>query len=163
MRDDIDDERSVFENIANGHESMIVGGQTINARAYAGAFGFKGSRQQQKAVTLSGGERNRLCLAKVLQRDANVLLLDEPTNDLDVSTLRDLEDALLTYPGCVLVISHDRWFLDRVATHILAFEGNSEVILFEGNYEEYDANRHKRLGELAERPHRIKYKPLKRG
>ena len=162
MRDEIDDDRSVFENIANGQETMIVAGQIINVRAYAGAFGFKGGRQQQRADTLSGGERNRLCLAKVLQRDANVLLLDEPTNDLDVSTLRDLEDALLAYPGCVLVISHDRWFLDRVATHILAFEGDSEVILFDGNYEEYEANRRKRLGEAADRPHRIKYKPLRR-
>ena len=162
MHDEIDDVRSVFDNIANGQETMIVDGQTVNARAYAGAFGFKGNQQQQKAETLSGGERNRLCLAKVLQRDANVLLLDEPTNDLDVSTLRDLEDALLGYPGCVLVISHDRWFLDRVATHILAFEGDSEVILFEGNYEEYDTDRRKRLGEAADRPHRIKYKPLKR-
>ena len=163
MRHEIDDERSVFDNIANGQDTMYIDGQSVNARAYAGAFGFKGSLQQQQAGTLSGGERNRLYLATVLQQDANVLLLDEPTNDLDVSTLRDLEDSLLGYPGCVLVISHDRWFLDRVATHILAFEGDSEVILFEGNYEEYDANRHKRLGELADRPTRIKYKPFKRG
>ena len=163
MRDEIDDDRSVFDNIANGQDTMYVDGRSINARAYTGAFGFRGSLQQQMAGTLSGGERNRLYLATVLQRDANVLLLDEPTNDLDVSTLRDLEDALLGYPGCVLVISHDRWFLDRVATHILAFEGDSEVILFEGNYEEYDANRRKRLGELADRPRRIKYKPFKRG
>ncbi|MCA9563218.1 MAG: ATP-binding cassette domain-containing protein, partial [Myxococcales bacterium] len=162
MRDELDDDKSVFDNISGGNDLMYVGSQEINARAYVGAFGFKGGSQQQKAGTLSGGERNRLYLAKVLQKGANLILLDEPTNDLDVTTLRDLEDALLDFPGCVVVISHDRWFLNRIATHILAFEGDSQVMWFQGNYEDYEADKKKRLGDAADRPTRIKYKPLTR-
>jgi ATPase subunit of ABC transporter with duplicated ATPase domains len=127
-----------------------------------GAFNFKGADQQSKVGQLSGGERNRVHLAKMLKSGANVLLLDEPTNDLDVETLRALEDALLSFPGCAVIISHDRWFLDRIATHILAFEGDSQAVWFEGNYEGYEADRHRRLGTDADQPHRIQYKPLKR-
>ncbi len=162
LNDDIADAKTVFENISGGNETLEVGGREVNARAYSAAFGFKGSIQQQKAGTLSGGERNRLALAMVLQKGANVMLLDEPTNDLDVSTLAALEDALESFPGCVVVISHDRWFLDRVATHILAFEGDSRVEFFHGNYTAYEQARRKRLGEAADQPHRIKYKPLTR-
>ncbi len=161
-RDDLDDEKSVWENISGGHDVMVVGGQEINSRAYTSAFGFKGALQSQKVGTLSGGERNRVHLAKLLQRGGNLLLLDEPSNDLDVATLRALEDALQRFAGCAVVISHDRWFLDRIATHILAFEGNSEVVWFEGNYEAYERDRRRRLGQDADQPRRIKYKPLGR-
>jgi ATPase subunit of ABC transporter with duplicated ATPase domains len=134
----------------------------VNARAYCAWFNFRGADQQKKVGTLSGGERNRLLMAKLLQTGGNLLLLDEPTNDLDVDTLRALEDALLEFAGCAVVISHDRWFLDRIATHMLAFEGDSQVVFFEGNYQDYEKNRHERLGADADTPHRIKYKPLVR-
>jgi ATPase subunit of ABC transporter with duplicated ATPase domains len=134
----------------------------MHGRAYAGSFGFRGSDQQKLAGVLSGGERNRLQLAKVLLSGGNVLLLDEPTNDLDVDTLRALEEGILAFPGCAVVISHDRWFLDRIATHVLAFEGESEVRWFEGNFSDYEADRHRRLGAEADQPHRIRYKPLVR-
>ena len=160
MRSELDDDKSVFENISGGNDNIYVHGQAINARAYCGAFGLKGARQQQLAGTLSGGERNRLYLATVLQKGANVILLDEPSNDLDVSTLRDLEDSLEQFPGCILVISHDRWFLNRIATHILAFEGDSKVDWFEGNYDAYEQDRKRRLGAEADRPHRIRYRPV---
>jgi len=140
----------------------VVGGREIHGRAYVSSFNFKGSDQQKKVGELSGGERNRLHLAKTLRSGGNVLLLDEPTNDLDVDTLRALEDGLLAFPGCAVVISHDRWFLDRIATHVLAFEGDSEVVWFEGNFSDYEVDRHKRLGADADQPHRIKYKPLLR-
>jgi len=162
LRDDLDPEKSVWENISGGHMVMKVGKKEMNSRAYASAFGFKGSRQQQAVGTLSGGERNRVHLAKLLQSGGNVILLDEPSNDLDVGTLRALEEALLSFAGCVVVISHDRWFLDRIATHILAFEGNSEVVWFEGNYQDYERDRKKRLGQDADQPRRIKYRPLAR-
>jgi ATPase subunit of ABC transporter with duplicated ATPase domains len=135
----------------------------MQSRAYVGQFNFKGPDQQKRMENLSGGERNRVHLAKMLKSGANVLLLDEPTNDLDIETLRALEDALVEFAGCAVVISHDRWFLDRIATHILAFEGDSQVVWFEGNYEDYEADRHRRLGAEADQPHRIKYKPLTRG
>ncbi len=153
---------TVFEEVAGGQERLVVGGRELHGRAYVASFGFKGSDQQKRVGDLSGGERNRVHLAKVLRTGGNVLLLDEPTNDLDVDTLRALEDALLTFPGCAVVISHDRWFLDRVATHVLAFEGDSEVRWWEGNFSDYEADRHKRLGVDADQPHRIKYKPLVR-
>ena len=142
---------------------MVVGGRELHGRAYAASFGFKGSDQQKRVGDLSGGERNRVHLAKVLRSGANVLLLDEPTNDLDVDTLRALENALLSFPGCAMVISHDRWFLDRVATHVLAFEGDSQVTWFEGNFDAYEEHRRELLGVEAERPHRITYKRLVRG
>ena len=145
-----------------GIDHLVVGGREIHGRAYVASFGFKGSDQQKKVGDLSGGERNRVQLAKVLRAGGNVLLLDEPTNDLDVDTLRALEEALLGFPGCAVVISHDRWFLDRIATHVLAFEGDSEVRWFEGNFTDYEADRHKRLGADADQPHRIRYKPLVR-
>ena len=135
----------------------------VHSRAYVASFNFKGSDQQKKVGDLSGGERNRVHLATLLKSGGNLLLLDEPTNDLDVDTLRALEDALLSFAGCAVVISHDRWFLNRVATHMLAFEGDSGVVWFEGNYEDYEADRHKRLGSAADTPHRIRYKPLTRG
>jgi sulfate-transporting ATPase len=159
-RDSLKGDKSVWENISGGNELLNVGPREIRSRAYVSAFGFRGSKQNQAVGTLSGGERNRVHLAMLLQSGGNVLLLDEPTNDLDVATIRSLEDALEDFPGCALVISHDRWFLDRVATHILAFEGNSEVIWFEGNYEDYERDRKRRLGSDAERPQRIKYRPL---
>jgi ATPase subunit of ABC transporter with duplicated ATPase domains len=140
----------------------VIGGRNVPSRAYVASFNFKGADQQKKVGQLSGGERNRVQLAKMLKAGSNVLLLDEPTNDLDVDTLRALEDALLGYSGCVLVISHDRWFLDRIATHILAFEGDSQVVWFEGNYQDYEADKKRRLGADADQPHRIKYKPLTR-
>ena len=160
-RDALAADKTVFEEISGGLEQIEVGKRTMPARAYVGAFNFKGSDQQKKVGQLSGGERNRVHLAKLLKSGANVILLDEPTNDLDVDTLRALEDALLDFAGCALVISHDRWFLDRICTHILAFEGDSQVVWFEGNYQDYEADRHKRLGTDADQPHRIKYKPLK--
>ena len=162
-RDDLDPDASVFDEITGGHDLLIVGGREIHGRAYVASFGFTGSDQQKKVGQLSGGERNRVQLAKVLKSGGNVLLLDEPTNDLDVDTLRALEDALLAFPGCAVVISHDRWFLDRVATHVLAFEGDSQVRWWEGNFSDYEADRHKRLGVEADQPHRIHYKPLVRG
>jgi ATP-binding cassette ChvD family protein len=160
-RDALAGNKSVFEEISGGLDQIEVGKRSIPARAYVGAFNFKGADQQKKVGQLSGGERNRVHLAKLLKSGANVILLDEPTNDLDVDTLRALEDALLDFGGCALIISHDRWFLDRICTHILAFEGDSRVVWFEGNYQDYEADRHKRLGTEADQPHRIKYKPLK--
>ena len=161
-RDSLDADKTVFEEITGGADHIVVGGKEIHSRAYVAGFNFKGSDQQQTVGKLSGGERNRLHLAKVLTQGGNVLLLDEPTNDLDVDTMRALEDALLAFAGCAVVISHDRWFLDRIATHVLAFEGNSEVRWFEGNFSDYEVERHQRLGSEADQPHRIKYKPLVR-
>ena len=158
----LDPNKTIWEEISGGHDILKLGNREVNSRAYVGKFNFTGSDQQKKTGQLSGGERNRVHLAKMLKEGANVLLLDEPTNDLDVNTLRALEEALLSFAGCVVVISHDRWFLDRVATHILAFEGNSEVYWFEGNYEEYEENRKSRLGIDDDQPHRIKYKKLTR-
>jgi ATP-binding cassette ChvD family protein len=161
-RADLDPARSVWEEISDGKDRISLGKREIASRAYVSSFNFKGSDQQKRVGDLSGGERNRLHLAKLLRSGGNLLLLDEPTNDLDVDTLRALEDALLDFAGCAVVISHDRWFLDRVATHILAFEGDSQVVWFEGAYDEYEENRRKRLGETAAQPHRIKFKPLAR-
>jgi sulfate-transporting ATPase len=161
-RDALDPEKTVWEEISDGYDSIKVGDREIASRAYVAGFNFKGSDQQRKVGVLSGGERNRVHLAKLLRRGGNVLLLDEPTNDLDVDTLRALEEALLAFPGCAVVISHDRWFLDRVATHVLAFEGDSQVVWFEGNFEAYEEHRHERLGAEADRPHRITYKKLVR-
>jgi energy-dependent translational throttle protein EttA len=161
-RDSLDASKTVWEEISEGYENIKVGDREMNSRAYVAGFNFKGSDQQKKVGTLSGGERNRVHLAKLLRRGGNVLLLDEPTNDLDVDTLRALEEALLAFPGCAVIISHDRWFLDRVATHVLAFEGDSQVTWFEGNFEAYEEWRHERLGVEADRPHRITYKKLTR-
>jgi energy-dependent translational throttle protein EttA len=160
LRDDMDANKTVFEEIADGLDMITVGKYETPSRAYVGRFNFKGADQQKRIGDLSGGERNRVHLAKLLKAGGNVLLLDEPTNDLDVETLRALEDAILAFPGCAVVISHDRWFLDRIATHILAFEGDSNVVWFEGNYEDYEADRHRRLGSDADNPHRLKYKKL---
>jgi sulfate-transporting ATPase len=160
-RDALAANKSVFEEISGGRDTIQLGKREVNSRAYVAAFNFRGPDQQQKVGSLSGGERNRVHLAKLLKGGANVILLDEPTNDLDVDTLRALEDALLDFAGCAVIISHDRWFLDRIATHILAFEGDSQVEWFEGNYQDYEADRKRRLGAEAEQPHRIKYKPLK--
>ena len=160
LRDDMDEKKTVWEEISEGLDIITVGTYETSSRSYVGRFNFKGSDQQKRIANLSGGERNRVHLAKLLKQGGNVLLLDEPTNDLDVETLRALENAILTFPGCAVVISHDRWFLDRIATHILAFEGESEVVWFEGNYEDYEVDRHKRLGTSADNPHRIKYKKL---
>jgi energy-dependent translational throttle protein EttA len=160
-RDALAPNKSVWEEISGGRDTIQLGKREINSRAYVAAFNFRGPDQQKKVGTLSGGERNRVHLAKLLKGGANVILLDEPTNDLDVDTLRALEDALLEFAGCAVIISHDRWFLDRIATHILAFEGDSHVEWFEGNYQDYEADRKRRLGAEAEQPHRIKYKPLK--
>jgi ATP-binding cassette ChvD family protein len=159
-RDKLDDTRTAWEEISDGLDNITVGNYTTSSRGYAARFNFKGADQQKLVGQLSGGERNRVHLAKVLRRGGNVLLLDEPTNDLDVETLRALEQALLDFPGCAVVISHDRWFLDRVATHILAFEGESQIVWFEGNYADYMADRRKRLGDDADKPHRIRYKAL---
>jgi ATP-binding cassette ChvD family protein len=159
-RQTLDDSKTVWEELSGGEELIRVGRYETSSRGYVGRFNFKGPQQQQKIGLLSGGERNRVHLAKVLKSGANVLLLDEPTNDLDVETLRALEEGLLDFPGCAVVISHDRWFLDRIATHILAFEGDSQVTLFAGNYAEYQADLHRRLGDDADQPHRIRYKPL---
>ena len=161
-RDNLNPDVTVFDEISEGQEQMVVGNREIHARAYVASFGFKGSDQQKKVGEISGGERNRVQLAKVLRAGGNVLLLDEPTNDLDVDTLRALEDGLLTFPGCAVVISHDRWFLDRIATHVLAFEGDAVVRWFEGNFSDYEVERHKRLGTDADQPHRIRYKPITR-
>ena len=161
-RDALAPEKTVWEEVSGGHDVIEIGKHTVQSRAYVGNFNFKGGDQQKKVGQLSGGERNRVHLAKMLKHSANVILLDEPTNDLDVDTLRSLEEAILDYSGCVLVTSHDRWFLDRIATHILAFEGNSQVVWFEGNYEDYESDRRKRLGAEADQPHQIKYKPLNR-
>jgi ATPase subunit of ABC transporter with duplicated ATPase domains len=162
-RDTLAGDKSVWEEISGGLDQIEIGTRKVPSRAYVAGFNFKGSDQQKKVGVLSGGERNRVHLAKMLKSAANVLLLDEPTNDLDVDTLRALEDALLEFPGCVVVISHDRWFLDRIATHMLAFEGDSRVVWFEGNYQDYEADRKRRLGADADQPHRIKFKPLTRG
>ncbi len=161
-RDVLAPDRSIWQVIANDQETIKLGDREVNSRAYVARFNFSGSDQQKKVGQLSGGERNRVHLARILKEGANVLLLDEPTNDLDVNTLRALEEALENFAGCVAVISHDRWFLDRIATHILAFEGDSRVVWFEGNYSEYEANRRKRLGAAADQPHRIKYRQLTR-
>jgi energy-dependent translational throttle protein EttA len=155
---EVDPEKSVFEVISGGNEQMMLGGKLINARAYISRFNFSGTDQSKKTGVLSGGERNRLHLAMTLKSEANVLLLDEPTNDIDINTLRALEEALDNFAGCAVIISHDRWFLDRVCTHILAFEGDSQVYYFEGSYSEYEENRKKRLGHDS--PKRIKYKKL---
>jgi sulfate-transporting ATPase len=160
-REALDGKKTVFEEISGGEEKLMFGKREVNARAYAASFGFKGADQQKKVANLSGGERNRLHLSKLLKSGGNLLLLDEPTNDLDVDTLRALEDALVRFAGCAVVISHDRWFLDRIATHILAFEGDSEVVWFEGNYQDYSADYHRRKGSAVDQPHRIKYKKLK--
>jgi ATP-binding cassette ChvD family protein len=160
MRDDLDPKKTVFDEISDGLDLITVGKYETPSRAYVGRFNFKGADQGKRIGDLSGGERNRVHLAKLLKTGGNVLLLDEPTNDLDVETLRALEDALLAFPGCAVVISHDRWFLDRIATHMLAFEGDSTVVWFEGNYEDYEADRHRRLGSDADNPHRLKYKKL---
>jgi energy-dependent translational throttle protein EttA len=160
LRDNMDPKKTVFEEISDGLDIITVGKYETPSRAYVGRFNFKGADQQKRIGDLSGGERNRVHLAKLLKSGGNVLLLDEPTNDLDVETLRALEEALLAFPGCAVVISHDRWFLDRIATHMLAFEGDSNVVWFEGNYEDYEADRHRRLGSDADNPHRLKYKKL---
>ena len=159
-RDELQADNSVWQEISGGQDVITVGKTQVSSRAYVGRFNFKGPDQEKRVGDLSGGERNRVHLAKLLTRGANVILLDEPTNDLDVETLRALEEALLDFPGCVVVVSHDRWFLDRLATHIVAFEGGSEVVWFEGNYSDYEADRHRRLGAEADQPHRIRYKRL---
>jgi ATP-binding cassette ChvD family protein len=161
MRDDLDANKSVWQEISDGHDIMQVGSFQMPSRAYVGRFNFKGTDQQKKMSQLSGGERNRVHLAKLLKSGANVLLLDEPSNDLDVETLRALEDAILTFPGCAIVISHDRWFLDRICTHLMAFEGDSQITYFEGNYSDYEEDRKRRLGDDANKPSRIKYRRLK--
>ena len=162
-RDSLEDAKTVWEVISDGNDELELGKRVMPSRAYVSLFNFKGSDQQKKVSQLSGGERNRVHLARMLKSGANVLLLDEPTNDLDVDTLRALEEALLEFAGCAVVVSHDRWFLDRIATHILAFEGNSHVEWFEGNYEAYEADKKRRLGADASQPSRIKYKPISRG
>jgi sulfate-transporting ATPase len=161
-RESLSGGKTVFQEISGGDDLINVGGFEMPSRAYIGRFNFKGADQQKLVGTLSGGERGRLHLAKTLMTGANVLLLDEPSNDLDVETLRALEDALQSFAGCVLVISHDRWFLDRIATHILAAEGDSRWTFFTGNYQEYEADKRRRLGEEGARPHRIRYKPIAR-
>jgi ATPase subunit of ABC transporter with duplicated ATPase domains len=161
-RDALSPNKSVFDEITGGVDELEMGKKKVPSRAYVSWFNFKGAQQQRKVGTLSGGERNRVHLAKLLRQGSNLLLLDEPTNDLDVDTLRALEEALLNYAGCAVVISHDRWFLDRIATHILAFEGDSETVWFEGNYQDYEADRKRRLGAAADQPHRIKYRKLTR-
>ncbi|MEA2146230.1 MAG: energy-dependent translational throttle protein EttA [Solirubrobacteraceae bacterium] len=162
-RDALDPDKTVWEEISGGDEQIMLGERSVNSRAYTAGFNFKGTDQQTKVAKLSGGERNRLHLAKLLRSGGNLLLLDEPTNDLDVDTLRALEEALLAFAGCAVVVSHDRWFLDRIATHVLAFEGDSQVRWFEGNFEAYESFRHEQLGAEADRPHRLTYKKLVRG
>jgi ATPase subunit of ABC transporter with duplicated ATPase domains len=159
---ELDGEKSIWEEITGGQEQIELGKTLVNSRAYVSRFNFSGSDQQKKVGTLSGGQRNRVHLAKMLKEGANVILLDEPTNDLDVNTMRALEEALENFGGCAVVISHDRWFLDRIATHILAFEGDSKLVWFEGNFSEYEEDKKKRLGAEADRPHRIKYRQLTR-
>jgi ATP-binding cassette ChvD family protein len=159
-RDTLDSDKNVWEAVSDGHETLMLGKRQVASRSYVAGFNFKGSDQQKRVRDLSGGERNRVHLARTLKTGANLLLLDEPTNDLDVDTLRALEEALLNFAGCAVVISHDRWFLDRIATHILAFEGDSKVVWFEGNFQDYDADLHRRLGTEADQPHRIKYRKL---
>jgi sulfate-transporting ATPase len=161
-RNELDDKKTVFDDVSNGADILTVGRFEMPSRAYLGRFNFKGTDQQKIVGNLSGGERGRLHLAKTLLMGGNVLLLDEPSNDLDVETLRALEDALLEFAGSVMVISHDRWFLDRIATHILSFEGDSKVVFFDGNYQEYEADKKKRLGEEGAKPKRIRYKPVTR-
>jgi ATPase subunit of ABC transporter with duplicated ATPase domains len=161
-RDTLDGEKTVWQEVSGGQDQIKLGEQTINSRAYVAGFNFKGTDQQKKVAKLSGGERNRLHLAKLLREGGNLLLLDEPTNDLDVDTLRALEEALLAFAGCAMVVSHDRWFLDRIATHVLAFEGESQVRWFEGNFEAYESFRREQLGADADRPHRLTYKKLVR-
>jgi ATPase subunit of ABC transporter with duplicated ATPase domains len=161
-RDSLDGNKTVWEEVSDGLDEILLGKRTMQSRAYVAQFNFRGGDQQKRVADLSGGERNRVHLAKMLKSGANVLLLDEPTNDLDVDTLRALERALAEFAGCAVVTSHDRWFLNRLATHIIAFEGNSEVVWFEGNYDDYEADRKRRLGAEADTPHRIKYKPLTR-
>jgi ATPase subunit of ABC transporter with duplicated ATPase domains len=161
-RDALNDDNTVWEEISGGRETILVGTKEVNSRAYVSKFNFTGSDQQQKVKNLSGGQRNRVHLAKLLKSGGNLILLDEPTNDLDVDTLRALEDAIVNFAGCVVVISHDRWFLDRIATHILAFEGDSQVVWFEGNYADYEEDLKKRLGSKAVQPHRMKYRKLTR-
>jgi ATPase subunit of ABC transporter with duplicated ATPase domains len=160
-RDKLEGNKNVWQEVSGGSDILKIGNVEIQSRAYIGRFNFKGSDQQKLVGTLSGGERGRLHLAKTLLQGGNVLLLDEPSNDLDIETLRALEDALLEFPGCCLVISHDRWFLDRIATHILAFEGDSHVEFFPGNYREYEEDKRRRLGEEGAKPHRLRYKALK--
>ena len=159
-RDTLPPEANVWEAIAEGQDPITLGKRSVNSRSYVASFNFRGADQQKRVKDLSGGERNRVHLARMLKSGANVLLLDEPTNDLDVDTLRALEDALLAFAGCVVVISHDRWFLDRIATHMLAFEGESQIRFFEGNFQAYEADRKQRLGADADQPHRIRYKKL---
>jgi sulfate-transporting ATPase len=161
-RDSLEPGKSIWEVISGGQDTIYLGGVEINSRAYVARFNFSGADQQKKVDVLSGGERNRVHLANMLKEEANVLLLDEPTNDIDVNTMRALEEALENFAGCALIISHDRWFLDRIATHILAFEGESKVVWFDGNYSEYEADRKSRLGAAADQPHRIKYRQLTR-
>ena len=161
-RDSLDANKTVFEEITGGTDYLMLGKQRVASRGYVSRFNFKGPDQQRKVGELSGGERNRVHLAKLLRRGGNLLLLDEPTNDLDVDTLRSLEDAILEFGGCAVVISHDRWFLDRIATHILAFEGDSKTVWCEGNYQSYEAQRRQRLGADADQPHRLRYKKLTR-
>ncbi|MCX5813703.1 MAG: ATP-binding cassette domain-containing protein, partial [Proteobacteria bacterium] len=161
-RDILDPGKSIWEVISGGDDVIQLGKRQVNSRAYVARFNFSGSDQQKKVTMISGGERNRVHLARMLKEEANVLLLDEPTNDLDINTLRALEEALESFAGCVIVISHDRWFLDRIATHMLAFEGDSKVVWFDGNYSEYEADRKARLGHAADQPHRIKYRHLTR-
>jgi ATPase subunit of ABC transporter with duplicated ATPase domains len=160
-RDALDGTKTVWEEISDGADVLTLGKRQLNSRSYVASFNLKGADQQKRVADLSGGERNRVHLAKLLKRGGNLLLLDEPTNDLDVDTLRALEDALLAFVGCVVVISHDRWFLDRIATHILAFEDEGRVVWTEGSYADYEADRKKRLGVEADRPHRLRYKRLK--
>jgi sulfate-transporting ATPase len=162
-RDVLDPEKTIWEMISGGQDTIKMGTREVNSRAYVSRFNLSGNDQQKKVGLLSGGERNRVHLARILKEEANVLLLDEPTNDLDVNTMRALEEALENFGGCVIVISHDRWFLDRIVTHILAFEGESKVLWFDGNYSEYEADRKARLGTAADQPHRIKYRHLTRG
>jgi ATPase subunit of ABC transporter with duplicated ATPase domains len=159
-RDSLNPDHTVFEEISGGTETLSLGGKTINGRAYCTRFNFRGGDQQKKVGRISGGERNRVHLAKLLRRGGNLILLDEPTNDLDVTTLRALEEGIAAFGGCAVVVSHDRWFLDRVATHILAFEGDSKVTWFEGNYEAYHEQRRRLLGDKADQPHRIRFRPV---